>query len=545
MGPAKPTRAGARGRRILYGDSARAALGRGIDRMAALVAPTLGPAARCVAIDSLTSSTPEVLDSGGTIARRTIQLPDPFEDMGAMLLRDLLRDVLERNGDGTATTAVLTRALIGALQRLTLHGASLPALEHGLTCALQATQQALRGQARPITGAAAIASVASAVVPDAAVARLIGEVFEATGPDGAVVVESGEAVETTSEYIEGARWDSGLVSADAFLAPGEAALRLLEPCLLLCDSPLADPLALAPVLEACLAAGRPRLFVVAPEVRESVVALLVTNRQRGVLESAAAVSAPSTGDQRTAILHDLAVISGGRVVQAAGGGLASFSAADLGHARQAWATRGAFGILGGRGGRGAIRQRVAEARADLHRAGDDQHLRRMTQQRIGRLLGLGAVVRVGAASDLEREALRLRTESAVAAARLALAEGVVAGGGTALVACARSVRCLPLTGDEALAAAALAEALEAPMWTILRNAGYQEPGRLLEEARTRGAATTFDVLRSEWVDAFEVGLLDPLVVPRTAVEVAVSAAGTAMKTDALVRRRQVAPPPGR
>jgi chaperonin GroEL len=383
------------------------------------------------------------------------------------------------------------------------------------------------------------------VVRDQAIARLIGEILEATGPDGAVIVESGEAVETTFEYLEGVRWDSGLVSPDVFLSSGQASLRMIEPCLLITDAVLDEPERMLPVLEAAVALGAPRLFVVAPEVREPVIALLGTNVQRGVLEAAAVVQAPSTGDVRAAILGDLAIISGGRLVRTAAGGLAEFLPADLGRARQVWATRTAFGILGGRGTRGAIRQRVAEARADLQRAADDHYQRTMAQQRIGRLLGIGAVIRVGAASELAREDLRLRAEAAVSAARLALEDGVVAGGGLALVRAAAALRCRTWQADEAVAVQVLAQALEAPLRSILRNAGQRAPGRVLDEASRRGAWETYDVLRGAWVDAWQTGVLDPLSVPRTAVEVGVSAARTALTTGALVRRRQVRPPAGR
>jgi chaperonin GroEL len=530
--------------RMLYGDPARAALVRGIDLMAALVAPTLGPTARTVAVGSLVSKTPEVLDSGATIARRTIQLADPFEDMGGMLLRHVLLSVVERTGDGTATTAVLTHALVHALHRYVAQGGNTVEVDRGLDCALHGVLDALRVQARPIEGADAISGVAAAVVGDSHIASVIGEIFDATGPDGAVVVESGEATDTTFEYMQGVRWDGGLVS-EVFLDAGQATARLLEPRILLADCVLETPEQVLPVLEACLSEGERRLFIVAQHVREPVVALLAINRQRGVLEGVAAVRAPSTGDTRAAILGDLATITGGRLLQPAGGGLADFTLADLGRARQAWATRQAFGVLGGRGSRSGIRDRVAAARAELGRAGDDQHVRKMTQQRIGRLLGLGAVIRVGAASDLAREELRLRVEAAVGSARLALEEGVVAGGGAALVACAQSLRCWRSTDEEARAATFLADALLAPMRTIVRNAGYVETGSILDEAARRGPRMTFDVLRGEWVDAWQAGLLDPLAVVRTAVDVSVSVARSAMRTEVLVRRRQAPPPPGR
>jgi chaperonin GroEL len=531
-------------RRILYGGPARSALVRGIDQMAGLVAPTLGPIAGTVAIDSLVSQTPEVLDSGATIARRTIQLADPFEDMGGMLVRDLLRQVFERVGDGTATTAVLTRALVHGVERYLTAGGNARQVERELRCALEVAVEALSAMAQPIDGARAIANVVASVVNQPRVAEVVGEVLETTGPDGAVVVEGGEAIETTFEYIEGVRWDEGVFS-EVFLAGGQTTVRLLEPRILVTDCMLERAEQVMPVLEACLAAGERRLLVIAPDIREAVVGLLALNVERGVFESIVAVRTPSTGDVRAAILADLAVVTGARLAQAAAGGLTDYVAANLGWARQAWATRKAFGIVGGRGSRSAIRQRVAEARAELSRLEHDPQARKMIQQRIGRLDGLGALIRVGAATPIERDALLARVEASVTAARLAMVDGVVPGGGAALAACAARLRSRRLAADDGVASAILARALCAPMRTIAYNAGWREPGAIVDEAERRGQPWTFDVVRGAWVDAWQAGLVDPLVVVRTALETSVSAACTAATTGALVRRRQATPPPGR
>lgn len=512
--------------------------------MTALVAPTLGPTARTVAIDSLVSQTPEILDSGATIVRRTIQLADPFEDMGGMLVRHLLLTVFERVGDGTATTAVLTRALVHGLERYIAGGGDVRQVERGLRCALEIALDELAVLAQPIAGAEAIANVVAAVVHGPRIAQVVGEILDATGADGAVIVEGGEALETTYEYIEGVRWDEGLVS-EALLSGGETSARLIEPRILITDCALQRAEQLMPALEACAAGGERRLLVVAPEVGEPVIALLAVNRERGVFERVAAVRAPSTGDLRQAILGDLAVVTGARLLQAAAGGLTGVTLADFGSARQAWATRQAFGVVGGRGARGPIRQRVAEARAELSRVGGDRHLRSMTQQRIGKLLGLGAVVRVGAATPLAREELLWRAEAGVTAARLALQEGVVPGGGAALVACGAALRAGRLAGDEGVATTILADALSTPMRTIARNAGFGEPGAIIEQARRRGPPWTFDVVRGIWVDAWQTGLVDPLAVTRTALVTSVSMACAAMTTGALVRRRQTPPPAGR
>ncbi|MBV9174120.1 MAG: chaperonin GroEL [Chloroflexi bacterium] len=529
--------------RILYGDTARAALERGIDRMASLAIPTLGPIARTVAIESVATYQPEVLDSGGVIARRTIQLPDPFEDMGAMLMRHLLITLLERVGDGTTTAAALTNCLVPRLLAYTARGGNVVEIRRGLDAALDVAAHALETQAVPIEGIGALEDVAVAAVRDRCIGESIAQIYDATGPDGAIIVENGQASETTFEFIEGVRWNEGLVS-DTLLRSPDTAVRLVEPRILITDCELESTEQLLPLLEDCVAAGERRLFIVAAQVRAPVIALLSANQHEGVLESVAAVRAPSMGNQREGILADLAVLTGGRFIRAAAGGLAGVAIRDLGRARQAWATRAAFGVLGGRGSRAAVRERVAIVQAERARAAGDLNARSMAQQRIARLLGLGAVIRVGAASDLEREEIRVRTEAAITTTRLALEEGVVAGGGAALVACAEAVRACRLSGDAGVAAEVLAGALEAPMRTIVRNAGFEaEP--LVAVARRCAPGRAFDVVRNTWVEPQAMGLVDPLAVLRAALEASVSISRTAMSTEVLVRRRQVAPPPGR
>ncbi|MDQ6673424.1 MAG: hypothetical protein M3069_22225 [Chloroflexota bacterium] len=512
--------------------------------MARLVTPTLGPTAGTVVVDSLVSTTPEILDSGAIIARRTIQLPDPFEDMGAMLLRNVLLTVFDRTGDGTATTAVLTRSLVHALDRYISAGGNIAQLERGLQVSLDIVVASLCAMARPIEGAEAVANVAAGAVRDQAIARIIGQILDATGPDGSVVVEDSDATDTTYEYLDGIRWNAGLAS-EAFLDSGQTSVRLIEPRICVTDSALEQTEQLQPVLEACVAGGVRRLFVVAPEIRDPIVALLAVNHQHGVFEGVAAVRAPSTGDTRAAILADLAVATGGRLLQAAAGGTRAFKLSDLGSARQAWATRQAFGIVGGRGSRSTIRDRVAEARAELSRAHDDVHLRNMTQQRIGKLLGLGALIRVGAPSQLARDELHVRTDAALRSARLALEDGVVPGGGATLVALADVLCERKLPGEQGIAASILGSALRAPMFTIARNAGCIEPGAIVEDARRRGPGWTFDTRDGIWVDAWQAGIVDPTAVVRAALQASVSAARLAMATGALIRTRQAPPPSGR
>jgi chaperonin GroEL len=311
---------------------------------------------------------------------------------------------------------------------------------------------------------------------------------------------------------------------------------VMNPRIFVTDHALESPEHLLPAVEACLAAGERSLLVIAPEIRDAAVALLVVNRRQGVLDGALAVRAPSVGAQRARILEDIAVQTGGRCIrQEPGERLEDVTLDDLGRARQAWATRTAFGILGGQGSKEAIRRRIGEARAELSGVGDDPYLREKIRERIGKLAGAAAHIRVGAPTAASQAELKLRVEAALTAARLALRDGVVPGGGAALLACVPALEALEPDGDEGVGVGVLAAALAEPMRAIAENAGF-EPGAIVHEARRRGSGWTFDAVRRAWVDARLDGPVDPLSVTLTALETSVSAATMALTTDVLVRR---------
>jgi len=522
---------------ILYGSAARSALLRGADQMAALVAPTLGPVARTVAIAPIIGSAPpEILDTAETIARRTIELSDPFENAGAMMLRELILQVAERVGDGGATTAVLTRALLHDGGRLIMGGVDIVRLCQGLRNGLAIAVASLDAQTWRIDHPDEIARVALHGVGDPGLAEMLGEILDTVGPDGIVMVEDARGTETTHQYVDGVRWDGGYLSAH-LVADGETTARVLEPRILITDLAIERPEQIVPALEACITAGAPRLVVIAPEVRDVVIATLLANREREVLAAALAVGAPSIGNQRIGILEDLAAITGGRCVRAEfGDSLERVSPDDLGSARQVWATRQAFGVVGGRGDRAAVRKRVIDVRAELSAGQDDPYIRAKVRERLAKLTGTGASIQVGAPTRRAQELLRHRIDATVTSTRLALEAGVVPGGGGALLACAADLECQAGTGDEGAGVRMLARALTAPARVIARNAGLD--GRaIVHQWRARGDATAFDVLQGAWVDARTSGLVDPVGVTRAALEAAVSTAVTALTTEALIRRR--------
>jgi chaperonin GroEL len=402
---------------------------------------------------------------------------------------------------------------------------------------LAAATEALRTQARAIDGPAEIARCVSGSLHDAELAELIGEVVDAVGPDGAVIVEDAPGTATVHEYVEGIRWNEGFVSTFLLKQDETTSTRLHNPRILITDCVLERAEQLVPCLEACVAAGDKSLLIIAPETREAVVGMLVANRERGVLESAVVVKAPSFGELQAGILEDIAVMTGGRVItQQRGQRLEDVSTADLGRARHAWATRLAFGILGGAGSKDAIRERIGEVKAQLRLADQtDAHSIDMIKQRIGKLAGTAAIIRVGGRTLTEQQDRKLRIEAAVKSARAAMQDGVLPGGGAALLACQAALDDVAC-GDEAFGVSALRQALAEPMRAIVRNAGVEDGAVLAHAAGCRD--TAFDVLQEQWVDAFATGLVDPLAVTQAALEGSVSAAMTALTAEVLVHRKE-------
>jgi len=493
--------------------------------MSRLAALTYGPTPRTVAIQRLVGSgPPEILDSAATIARRTIELPDAFENAGAMLVRDTLLRVQERVGDGSAMTAVLLHRLLLESARYLAGGGDPAELRSGLEAGVARVQSALGSQVQPSERLTDIQSLLASLVMDRQVAEVLAEVLDAVGADGVVLVEGGQSLETTREYLDGVHWDEGYLSPH-FVKDGSVA-RVVQPCILVTDLAIERAEQLVPLLELCVATGRRQLLIVAPEVRDSATGLVVANLQRGVLEGALAVKAPGGYDgERELILEDLAVLTGGRCLRSvAGDRLEQVCAADLGNARQAWARRDAFAILGAAGPRQAIRMRAIGVRADLGAVRDNPARRRLLEKRLANLAGVAAIVRVGGASDVEREERRLQVEAAMRSAQLALSQGVVPGGGAALILAAAALT------HRTAAERVLARALASPLRLIARLAGL-DPTPIAAQAGCH-PGQSFDVLRRCWTST----LVDPYPVVRAALDTSVSAAATALSAEAVVRR---------
>ena len=527
----------ARNHTILQGAAARNALLHGMTTMSKLVGLTLGPRARTIAIArAARTAPPEVLDDAATIVRRTIQLTDPYADMGGMLLRHLVWRQVERAGDGGATAAVIAERLVREGGRYLAAGGNPLLIKRGIELGLDAARAALRAQARSVETPDALAGIAAGMLRDPELATLVGEVLDAVGPDGAVLVEDGQSTTTVEDYHDGVNWNQGYASP-YFLRSGETVASVLEPRLFITDYVLERAEHVLPALEACVGAGGRSLVVIAPEIRDTALALLLVNRDRGVLDGALAIKAPAFGAERSAVLDDLAALTGGRCLsERRYDRLAAVNAADLGAARQVNATHAAFNILGGRGQPDAIRQRLGQLKTQLGAIRDDA-ARRDLEVRIGKLTGLVATIRVGAPTAREQAALKGRVEAAVRAGRVALQDGGVPGGGAALLACVPAVANLPLVGDAQVGGAILARALEEPLRAIAANAGL-DASLIVAAGRERDPGWVFDVTQEQWVEAWAAGIIEPLGVTLAALETGVSAGVMALTTEVLVRCKQ-------
>jgi chaperonin GroEL len=518
-------------RLIRYGDASLDALVEGMSLMTRLLRPTLGPLPRTVAISPhVAPYVPEVVDHAATIARRMIKIEDPFLNAGAMLVRHLAWRQHLRVGDGAATAAVIAERLLIESRRLAAAGANPVGLERGIRDAARTVRETLRSTATPIDTPDEIAAVVRASAHDEALAKVVAEAVDGAGPDGMVIVEAGVADRPQLDHIEGVRWDAEIASP--YLLPEEGATaRIIDPRVLLYDGEISTAEQMAPALEACLRDGSRAIFVVAHEIKDSAVGLLLTNRDRRVLEAVLAAKAPSVGSQRVRILEDLAIITGGRCIRPEHGDtLDHVRPEDLGSARQAWATRAAWGVFGGRGSVATVRQRVVAVRAELEQAADDPASLPRIRERIGRLLGLTTRVMVSGMDERTRDEQKLRAEAAVASAQAAVRGGVVVGGGGALIHAARGI---DRTGrnDEACGRQALALALEEPMRVIAANAGLASE-HMVARARGHEAPLAYNVLAGTWSDA----VLDPLDVVEAALDTAISAATIALTTGAVVHR---------
>jgi chaperonin GroEL len=515
---------------IKFNEDARRALERGVDKLADAVKVTLGPRGRNVVIDKKFGA-PTITNDGVTIARE-IDLDDPYENLGAQLAKSVATKTNDVAGDGTTTATVLAQALVHEGMRNVAAGANPMSLGRGMRAAVDAVHAALDKAAIPVEERSAIAGVATISAQDEEVGELIGEAFERVGKDGVITVEESNTMSTELDVTEGVQFDKGYLSP-YFVTDSESMEAVLDDALVLLVSGKVGALAdLLPLLEKVLSTGGQPLLIVAEDVEGEALSTLVVNSIRKTIK-VAAVKSPFFGDRRKAFMADLAVVTGGQVVsEDVGLSLDSVGLEVLGTARRVTVDKETTTIVDGGGTKDTIGDRIAQIRREIEDTDSDWD-REKLQERLAKLAGGIGVIRVGAATEVELKERKHRIEDAIAATRAAVEEGVIPGGGSALVHAVSAIDALDLTGDELTGARAVRTALDAPLARIAENAGFE--GRVVvNKVRELGAGQGFNAATGEFGDLAKQGVIDPVKVTKAALGNAASIAAMVLTTDSAV-----------
>jgi chaperonin GroEL len=515
---------------IKFNEDARRALERGVDKLADAVKVTLGPRGRNVVIDKKFGA-PTITNDGVTIARE-VDLDDPYENLGAQLAKNVATKTNDVAGDGTTTATVLAQALVHEGMRNVAAGANPMALGRGMRAAVDAVQAELDKVATPVEERAAIAGVATISAQDAVIGELIGEAFERVGKDGVITVEESNTMSTDLDVTEGVQFDKGYLSPYFVTDPESMEAVLEDTLVLLVSGKVGAPADLLPLLEKVLSTGGRPLLIVAEDVEGEALSTLVVNSIRKTIK-VVAVKSPYFGDRRKAFMTDLAVVTGGQVVsEDVGLSLDSVGLEVLGTARRVTVDKETTTIVDGGGTSEAIGDRVAQIRREIE-ATDSDWDREKLQERLAKLAGGIGVIRVGAATEVELKERKHRIEDAIAATRAAVEEGVIPGGGSALVHTASAIDALDLSGDELTGARAVRSALDAPLARIAENAGME--GRVVvSKVRELGAGQGFNAETGEYGDLAAQGVIDPVKVTKAALGNAASIAAMVLTTDSAV-----------
>jgi len=521
-------------KQLVFEEEARRHLKQGIDALADAVKTTLGPKGRNVALDKKWGS-PTVTHDGVTVAKE-IELEDPFQNMGAQLLKEAATKTNDIAGDGTTTATVLAQSIVTEGLRNVTAGANPMLLKRGIEASCDAIVTSLKSMATPVAGPEEIAQVASNSAADHQIGELIAEVMDKVGKDGVITVEESKGLQFETEYVEGMQLDRGYLSPYFVTNNERMEAELESPYLLITDKKISSAQDIVPLLEKLVQVGKRELVVIAEDVDGEALATLVLNKLRGMF-NAMAVKAPGFGDRRKAMLRDIAILTNGQVIsEEVGRTLESTQLSDLGQADKVISTKDATTIVGGHGETEAIQGRIEEIRAEIENSTSDYDSEKL-QERLAKLAGGVAILRVGAATETELKYRKTRVEDALSATRAAVEEGVVPGGGVALINSVPALANLDLDEDAALGTKILSRALEEPMRMIANNAGL-DGAVVIEKVRglhSDGKANIgYDVIQNDYVDMMEAGLADPVKVTRSAVENASSIAAMILTTAALI-----------
>ncbi len=536
-------------KQLYFNEDARRALKRGVDIVADAVKTTLGPRGRNVSIDKKFGA-PTVTHDGVTVAKE-IELKDPFENMGARLLVEVATKTNDVVGDGTTTATVLAQSIVNEGLKMVAAGANPMLIKRGLDKAVEAVVAELKSAAIPVRDRADIAHVAAISAADSEIGDLIAEVMEKVGKDGVITVEESKGIAFEKEYTEGMQIDRGYISPYFVTNPERMEAELEDPYILITDKKISSIQDILPVLEKALQVTK-NLVIIAEDVDGEALATLVVNKLRGTL-NALAVKAPGFGDRRKAMLQDIAILTGGTLIsEEIGRKLDSATVEDLGRARRVVSDKDNTTIIEGRGDERAIRARIEQIRAQIETTTSDFD-REKLQERLAKLAGGVAVLKVGAATEPELKEKKHRVEDALSTARSAVEEGIVPGGGVALLNAIPALDRVQVTyEDEKYGVQILRRALEEPMRQLARNAG--EDGaviidtvrRLQKEKNDKNIG--YNVLTGEFGSMIEMGIIDPVKVTRSAVQNAVSIAGLLLTTEALIadipEEKPATPTPG-
>ncbi|MDR5683587.1 MAG: chaperonin GroEL [Armatimonadota bacterium] len=515
---------------LLYDEAARRALERGVEKVASAVRVTLGPKGRNVVLEKKWGS-PTITKDGVTVAKE-IDLADPYENMGAQLVREVASKTNDLAGDGTTTATVLAWAMVREGLKNVAAGSNPMLIKRGIDKAVEAAVEELKKISQPVEGREDIAHVAGIAANDPAIGEIIADAMDKVGKDGVITIEESKGIDTTTEVVEGMQFDRGYISPYFITDPDKMEAVLEEPFILLTEKKISAARDIVPVMEKVIRFGKP-LVVIAEDVEGEALATLVVNKLRGVLHSVA-VKAPGYGDRRKAMLQDMAVLTGGKVISDdIGIKLENVEPEMLGRADKVRVTKDDTTIVGGKGDSKDIQGRIAQIKKEIEDTTSDYD-REKLQERLAKLSGGVAQVKVGAATETELKEKKHRFEDALNTTKAAVEEGIVPGGGVALIRCIPALDKVKAEGDEAVGVALVRRALEEPLRQLAANAGME--GSLVVERVKESKHKNFglNVLTGEFTDLVKAGVVDATKVTRLALQNAASVAGLLLTTEALV-----------
>ncbi len=516
---------------LIFDAEARRQLKTGIDALANAVKVTLGPRGRNVAIDKKWGA-PTVTHDGVTVAKE-IELENHFQNMGAQMLKQAATKTNDVAGDGTTTSTVIAQAIVTEGLRNLAAGANPMLMKRGIDAATAAVVEQIKKASTELKGHDDIEHIATVSANDPEIGRLLAEAMDKVGRDGVITVEEGKGLKLEVEYTEGMQFDRGYISAYFITDSGRMEAALDEPYLLITDKKISAITDIVPVLEKLVQTGRKELVIIAEDVDGEALATLVVNKLRGIL-NVLAVKAPGFGDRRKEMLRDIATLTGGQVIsEELGKKLDAATLADLGQARRIVSTKDDTTIVEGRGKQEDIQGRISQIKIQIDETTSDYD-REKLQERLAKLSGGVAVIKVGAATEVELKEKKARVEDALHATRAAVEEGVIPGGGVTLLRAAKAIDGLKLEADQKLGADILRRALEEPVRQLVRNAGLEGSVVVERLSREERANWGFDVMSEDYVDLVAKGIIDPAKVTRSALENAASVAGMILTTEALV-----------